>query len=489
MSATAEPDGERLLAALKRTRPEIEALDAMKRLSGGASLESWSFRATTSANQTDPIRLVLRRAPAATLAGPTAPKSLALEAAVIGAAQAQGVLVPEVVVELVPEDDLGAGFVMGHVEGETIPQKILRNPAFNDALDGLAGQCGTALAGIHAIDPAGLPPMEVADAPTTLDNLERQLREFGHASPVFTTALMWLRQRAEPLAEPSLVHGDFRHGNLMIDSAGLAAVLDWELCHLGDPMEDLGWLCAPSWRFGVQAKPVGGFGEREDLFASYEAATGVAVDGEKVRFWEAVAALKWGVICLMMYKSFELGVDRSVERAAIGRRVSETEIDLVDMMFGEEEPRSGVEDGSATETMIVGASPTIGELLESVEGFLRDVAMPGLDGRKGFHARVAANVVATIGREVALGPVAEAEERDGIAVLLGDSAPRDTALGDGVPRDSALADSTLIELRHQLCSAIGDGKVHFEDPALVAHLRATAARAIRIDQPKYRSRQ
>jgi aminoglycoside phosphotransferase (APT) family kinase protein len=74
-----------------------------------------------------------------------------------------------------------------------------------------------------------------------------------------------------PPAELRLVHGDFRHGNLMVHAErGLAAVLDWELAHLGDPMEDLGWICVNSWRFGNIDKPVGGFGEYADLFAGYE---------------------------------------------------------------------------------------------------------------------------------------------------------------------------------------------------------------------------
>jgi aminoglycoside phosphotransferase (APT) family kinase protein len=86
-----------------------------------------------------------------------------------------------------------------------------------------------------------------------------------------------------------------------------------------------------SWRFGAPA-PVGGFGEREDLFAGYEQAGGRRVDPERVRFWEILGTLKWGIMCMMMYGIFESGADRSVERAAIGRRASETEIDLLDLL-------------------------------------------------------------------------------------------------------------------------------------------------------------
>ena len=51
---------------------------------------------------------------------------------------------------------------------------------------------------------------------------------------------------------------------------GVTAILDWEGAHLGDPVEDLGWVCVKSWRFGSVDKPAGGFGSREELWAAYE---------------------------------------------------------------------------------------------------------------------------------------------------------------------------------------------------------------------------
>ena len=135
--------------------------------------------------------------------------------------------------------------------------------------------------------------------------------------------------------ESRLVHGDFRNGNLIIGTDGVRAVLDWELAHLGDPMEDLGWICTNSWRFGSIDLPVGGFGEREDLFRGYEEAGGV-VDPGRVHFWEVFGSLKWGIMCMSMYSVYRSGADRSVERAAIGRRSSEAEIDLMNLLTGED---------------------------------------------------------------------------------------------------------------------------------------------------------
>jgi aminoglycoside phosphotransferase (APT) family kinase protein len=117
----------------------------------------------------------------------------------------------------------------------------------------------------------------------------------------------------------------------MVGAEGVRGVLDWEIAHRGDPMEDLGWIQVESWRFGGEL-PVGGFGASEDLYAGYQAAGGRAVDPARVHFWQVLGTLKWGIMCVMMYAGFAQGFDRSVERAAIGRRASETEIDLLALL-------------------------------------------------------------------------------------------------------------------------------------------------------------
>jgi aminoglycoside phosphotransferase (APT) family kinase protein len=149
---------------------------------------------------------------------------------------------------------------------------------------------------------------------------------------VFELALRWLADNDPgPSKDVTLVHGDFRLGNLVVGPDGVRAVLDWELAHLGDPMEDLGWICVNSWRFGEIDKPVGGFGSREDLFAGYEEA-GRKADPERVKFWEVMGTLRWGVMCCGMMRRFRTGPDHSMERAMIGRRASETEIDLLRLL-------------------------------------------------------------------------------------------------------------------------------------------------------------
>jgi aminoglycoside phosphotransferase (APT) family kinase protein len=221
---------------------------------------------------------------------------------------------------------------MQRVEGETIPRKILRDEQFAQARPKLARQLGKVLAGIHGLDLARLPELRRMTAAKEIAELERDYRGFEWPRPVFELALRWLRDHDPGSSqEVTLVHGDFRHGNLVIGPDGVRAVLDWELAHTGDPMEDLGWVCVNSWRFGEIDKPVGGFGTREELFAGYEAA-GLRVDAKRVKFWEVMGTLRWGVMCCGMMQRFRIGPEHSVERAMIGRRSSETEIDLLRLL-------------------------------------------------------------------------------------------------------------------------------------------------------------
>jgi aminoglycoside phosphotransferase (APT) family kinase protein len=299
------------------------------RLSGGASQETWSFDIIHPGGN---IGAILRRAPAGYGAAPTRAAGLNAEAALMQLAHDAGVPSPRVLHVLEPRDELGTGFVMSRVEGETIPRKILRDDQFAAARPKLARQLGGVLAAIHGLPLSQLPQLRGMTAAKEIAELERDYRSLNWPRPVFELALRWLRDRDPgPSEQMTLVHGDFRHGNLIIGPGGLRAVLDWELAHTGDPMEDLGWVCVNSWRFGEIDKPVGGFGSREELFAGYESA-GRRVDADRVKFWEVMGTLRWGVMCCGMMQRFRIGPEHSVERAMIGRRSSETEIDLLRLL-------------------------------------------------------------------------------------------------------------------------------------------------------------
>jgi aminoglycoside phosphotransferase (APT) family kinase protein len=309
--------------------PGATGVTGAAKLSGGASQETWSFDIVHAGGSTGAI---LRRAPQGYGAAPSRAAGLNAEAVLMQRAHDAGLPSPRVLHVLQPQDELGTGFIMSRVEGETIPRKILRDEAFAKARPMLARQLGGVLAGIHGLALAELPELRRMTAAKEIAELERDHRSFDWPRPVFELALRWLRERDPgPSREVTLVHGDFRHGNLIIGPEGLRAVLDWELAHLGDPMEDLGWVCVNSWRFGEIDKPVGGFGPREDLFAGYQAAGG-RVDPERVKFWEVMGTLRWGVMCCGMMQRFRISPEHSVERAMIGRRASETEIDLLRLL-------------------------------------------------------------------------------------------------------------------------------------------------------------
>jgi len=225
------------------------------------------------------------------------------------------------------DDDVRPFIISDAVAGETIARKILRDEEWAPVRPKLAAQCGEALAAIHRI------PLDAArelEHQEPIAQYRGVLDMFDEPHPAFELGFRWLEANRPPSTRVSVVHGDFRHGNFIVNSSGLAAVLDWEIAHLGDPMEDLGWLCVKAWRFGAP-KPVGGFGDYEDLFAAYGAASGIEVDPEAVHWWEVLGTLKWGVICIMQAQTFLRGVP-NVELASLGRRTAEMEWELLELM-------------------------------------------------------------------------------------------------------------------------------------------------------------
>lgn len=326
--APAALDQERLAALADRLVEGGGEVRNLRRLSGGASQETWAFDIEAQDRRSS---MILRRAPGGTFQHETA-AGLETEAAVIRAVAAHDVRTPPLCYVLEPEDGLGRGFFTRHVDGETIARKILRDDQFLDVRPRLTGEFGSILARIHGVPIADLPPLRAGEPADALDLMRRGVEELTGPRPVFALAIRWLEDRLPNPAPTCLVHGDFRLGNLIIGPDHVRAVLDWELCHLGDPMEDLAWLCATPWRFGQVDRPVAGLGQREELFAGYEAAGGT-VDRARMRWWEVHSALRWGVNCASMVAVFRDGIDRSVERAMIARRASENEIDLLRLIY------------------------------------------------------------------------------------------------------------------------------------------------------------
>jgi aminoglycoside phosphotransferase (APT) family kinase protein len=302
------------------------ALDGLTRLSGGASLETWLC---TVRRPDGPAKLILRREP------PNEPRPglMAREATALAAAGRNGVPSPRLLDWSSEPEQLGAAYLLvTHVPGETIPRKILREHSLAGARERLVDDLGRAAARIHQI-----PREEVADVPAA-DGVSLMWQRYlgaGLPRPVFELAFQWLEQHRPAPVPGALVHGDFRLGNVIVDESGLAAVLDWELVHWGDPMEDLGYLTIRAWRFGG-THPVAGVGSFGQLFDSYADAGGAVPDPERVRWWQVAGTLNWGVSCIVQANRHFQGDRRSVELAAIGRRVAEQEHDLLRMIAAED---------------------------------------------------------------------------------------------------------------------------------------------------------
>jgi aminoglycoside phosphotransferase (APT) family kinase protein len=293
---------------------------------GGASRETWLAAGEGG-------RWVLRRDPE----GSVSLVPMREEHALLERARTAGVPVPEPIAFEDADGRFGSpGILMEFVEGTSVAPRILRKPEYERARDRLPVQLGQALARIHSLGPGGvdgvLPPSPADPALGQVEEWERQLDEIGEPLPAVELGLRWLRANAPEPAEPRVVHGDFRLGNFIVDGDGLAAVIDWELSHLGDPAEDMGWLCIRSWRFGSDELPVAGVGELEAFLAAYENAGGDRPPAERIRYWEVFGNVKWAVICARQARDHLTEVRRSHELASLGRRICEPEWDMLRLM-------------------------------------------------------------------------------------------------------------------------------------------------------------
>jgi aminoglycoside phosphotransferase (APT) family kinase protein len=462
--ATATEGLARLLRPALGGEVEIEGLH---RLSGGASRETWAFTARAPGHEAR--ELILRRDPPGR---PGPPGSMAREAQSMRAAGAAGLPVPEVLADDGAGGDLGtAGLVMSRVPGETIARRILRDDEYAPAREVLAEELGRFLAGLHAIDPDTVPGLAEADS---LGQYWGAYELVDDVSPTFEAAQRWLVANRPEAAGRVIVHGDLRLGNVIVGPAGLQAAIDWELVHLGDPLEDLGWLCVKAWRFG-EPLPVAGVGTIDQLLGAYEEVSGRPVDRAAFHWWLVQKTLQWGIGCMGQAAAHLTGAVRSVELAAIGRRVAEQEWDLLELLApdawaaaraeaadGGDDAGAGGEPSETAERGLYGR-PTAGELLEAAREFLSGPVMDATEGHIRFHARVAANVVGIVERQVALGPEHEARYAAGLADL-------------GAASTAAL------------CSAIRDGRFDDDSGTLYGFLATSVRDRLAVANPRHLAR-
>jgi aminoglycoside phosphotransferase (APT) family kinase protein len=430
---------ERLAAAMRRFAGQGE-LSALSRLSGGANMESWAFEWRSAAGSAP---YVLRRAPSAAYMEDR-PFGHRDEAALVIAARLGGVKAPEVIGVLDDTDGLGTGYIMRRVMAEVAPAKILADPPPT-----LLADLGRELARIHALPladiPAAIPRVDTADA---LAALKARFLGYGGDRPVIALAIRWCEDHLPTPADPVLVHGDYRMGNVMVDADGLAAVLDWELAHLGDAHEDLAFGCMTVWRFGQLDRPALGLGSLEDYFAAYESAGGEPVDHERFRFWLIYRTLWWALGCLQMGEAWRSGADTTVERVVVGRRTAEQELDLVRLLEAEapDTERARALPQSPLAARVPAGEPTNGEMVRAVRDWIESAIKPQSSGHAKFEAVVAMNALGIVLRDLDAGVRAE---------------------------DEALADELLA------------GTATLARPGLLAELRRAVLDKCAVDSPKY----
>lgn len=456
----------RLDRVLRREIDGCERLASIERLSGGASQETYRLRIETEAGER---QLALRRsqgglAEEARAVERSAP-GLRIEAKLMQVARRNGIPEPEVFYVLEPGDELGAGFIMEWLDGIALGARIVRSPDLAEVRPKLARQCGEILGRLHTIEleahglDRDLASLSAADF---IEQTRGRYEALDTPQPMIDFTARWLMENLPASPDRTLVHNDFRNGNLMVDQTGVSAVLDWEIAHIGDPMRDLGWICTNSWRYGAGPElPVGGFGTYEDLFAGYEATSGKTVELARVQYWEVFGSFWWAVSTLGMTQHYRQGLDRSVERVTIGRRTTECQVDCVNLLIP-----GPVELVAAPDDLPDPDMPRLEELVGATRDFLHGQVRDETTGRTRFHALVAGNALDIVYRDLHLGTEHRRREHERLKRLLD-------------------ADGSLLELRWKLVHAIRDDRLALDDRKLHEHLRATVVNQIAIDQPKY----
>ncbi len=311
-------------------------IENLKPMAGGASREILSFDAVMEKDRRTVRRaMVIRR----DLPGHKIATSRRDEFLVLRAAHQEGVPAPEVFWLCEDPAVLGSAFfIMERIEGESLARRLLRDQTYAHAREVIPVQLATILAQIHKIDVKKhkldfLPAPSGPPARYELLRYEETFRELAlEPHPAFELGLRWLLAHLPRTSRQTLVHGDYRIGNVMFGPDGVHAILDWELPHLGDPMEDVGWVCVRSWRFGEDDKPVGGMAQREVFWQAYEKASGMPIDRTAAHWWEVFGNLRWAILSISQARSAIDGFVPSVELASIGRRTGEIELELLNLI-------------------------------------------------------------------------------------------------------------------------------------------------------------
>jgi aminoglycoside phosphotransferase (APT) family kinase protein len=304
-----------------------------QRLAGGAIQENWLIRADIAggplAGNLDAV--VRTDSPS----GVAVSHSRAQEYALLRAAYAAGVTVPEPLWLCEDRDLIGRPFfVMRRIGGTAAGHLLVKDGRYGGDRTILAERLGAELARIHSIRPPRadldfLPWYEEAPALHAIARFRAYLDRHHTPHPALEWGLRWLETHAPARGEMALCHRDYRTGNYMADEQGLTGILDWEFAGWSDPLEDIGWFCAKCWRFGAIDREAGGIGRREDFYRGYESVTGKLIDRARVPYWELMAHMNWAVIAIQQAERHVSGEENSLLLALTGHIVPELEHEIL----------------------------------------------------------------------------------------------------------------------------------------------------------------
>jgi aminoglycoside phosphotransferase (APT) family kinase protein len=305
-------DLERRIADYLTQRQAVDVVvDELSRIHGGSSQETFRFRARWNENGHEQVKhLILRRAPESGLV--VAQRDL--EFTVYAALAGSGVPVPTahyLELEAGPLDR--PFFIMDLMPGS--PGQFTASDPYGGKDAEVAGSFWRHLGTLAALDPAAL-GLDLLRNGTAISGFwDSELRHWeailddGEAivEPIVRGAIRWLRRHPPPEpVKPAISHGDYRSGNfLFLPDGTISAILDWEMCHIGDPLEDIAWAINPMWSM-ERHMPL------DRALPLWEAASGLAVDRAALEWWRLFVAVKACAIWTTAEASFQEGSNREM---------------------------------------------------------------------------------------------------------------------------------------------------------------------------------
>jgi len=331
---------ERIAAYLQQRLPHARdiSITGVARIGGGASRETWTVDARWIEGETAVERaLIIRRDPPAGLLE----SNIALEFEIYSALAGSGIPIPRVY--WLERDGLALErpfFVMERLPGASdgTGAALATSPDYAGVRPVVARQHAEILAAIHRADINRIPSLDRPPSPgdAALHEVERWERTMRadtlEPQPTLELAFSWLKRHLPPPpARLTLVHGDYRTGNFLVDATGVTGVLDWEMAHAGDPVEDIGWLCMKSWRLARDHR-IGGICTREEFITAYQSAGGANVDPDALKFWEVFSNVKFAIIFITGTRSIVSGKTADIMLALTAFINPSLEIELLELI-------------------------------------------------------------------------------------------------------------------------------------------------------------